>query len=70
MSDGQGASIALPIAALFYQKVFADRDLRMAGYDQSLEFDMPEIEDEPTEEIIIETMPQESFEEAIEGIFE
>ena len=70
MSDGQGASLALPIAGIFYQKVFRDRDLQLEGYVETLEFDYPEIKDDMVEEIIIEHVPQESMEQAIEGIFE
>lgn len=70
MSDGQGASIALPITGLFYQKVFNDKDLQLEGYVQSLDFEYPEVKDDMVEEIIIESVPQESVEEAIEGIFE
>ena len=70
MSDGQGASIALPITGLFYQKVFNDKDLQLEGYVQSLDFEYPEVPDDMVEEIIIESVPQESVEEAIEGIFE
>lgn len=70
MSDGQGASLALPIAALFYQKVYGDKDLQLAGYDQTLEFELPKIEDEPVEEVILEQSTQESIEEALEGIFD
>jgi penicillin-binding protein 1A len=39
MSEGQGASMALPIVALFLQKVFADKTL---GYLETEKFDMPE----------------------------
>lgn len=39
MSEGQGASMALPIAALYLQKVFADPSL---GYSQTEQFDVPE----------------------------
>lgn len=39
MAEGQGASMALPIAALYLQKVFADPSL---GYSQSEQFDIPE----------------------------
>lgn len=39
MAEGQGASMALPIAALYLQKVLADPSL---GYSQSEQFDIPE----------------------------
>ena len=38
MQDGQGASMALPIWAIYMQKVYADPDL---GYSQSEQFDIP-----------------------------
>lgn len=38
MAEGQGASMALPIAALYLQKVFADPSL---GYSQTEQFDIP-----------------------------
>ncbi len=39
MADGQGASMALPIFALYMTKVYADQTL---GYQQSEQFDIPE----------------------------
>ncbi len=39
MVDGQGASMALPVWALYMQKVLADKDL---GYDANEQFDIPE----------------------------
>ena len=39
MAEGQGASMALPICALFMQKVLADPDL---GYSPEEQFDIPE----------------------------
>ena len=39
MTEGQGASMALPIWSLYMQKVYADPDL---GYTQDEEFDVPE----------------------------
>lgn len=39
MSEGQGASTALPIYGLFMQKVYADKTL---GYSQEENFDVPE----------------------------
>lgn len=38
MAEGQGASMALPIWALYMQKVYADQDL---GYSQDEQFDVP-----------------------------
>ena len=38
MAEGQGASMALPIWALYMQKVYADPDL---GYSQDEQFDVP-----------------------------
>jgi penicillin-binding protein 1A len=38
MSEGQGASMALPIYGLFMQKVYADKTL---GYSESENFDIP-----------------------------
>ena len=39
MAEGQGASMALPIYALYMQKVFADTTL---GYPENEQFDVPE----------------------------
>jgi penicillin-binding protein 1A len=39
MSDGQGASMALPVWALYMQKVYADESL---GYSQEEKFNVPE----------------------------
>ncbi len=39
MADGQGASMALPVWALYMQKVLADESL---GYDATQQFDIPE----------------------------
>ncbi len=38
MAEGQGASMALPIYALYLKKVLADKDL---GYDENEPFDIP-----------------------------
>ena len=38
MSEGQGASMALPVFALFMQKVYADKTL---GYSETENFDVP-----------------------------
>jgi penicillin-binding protein 1A len=39
MSAGQGANMALPIWALYMQKVYGDAEL---GYTESEQFDVPE----------------------------
>ena len=39
LSEGQGASMALPIYGLFMQKVYADKTL---GYSEEEDFDVPE----------------------------
>ena len=39
MAEGQGASMALPIYALYLQKIFADPDL---GYSEDEQFDVPD----------------------------
>ena len=39
MSEGQGASMALPIYGLYMQKVYADKTL---GYSQEEDFEIPE----------------------------
>ncbi len=39
MSEGQGANMALPIFAIYMQKIFADTEL---GYTESEPFDIPE----------------------------
>ena len=70
MSDGQGASLALPIAGLFYQKVFRDKELQKEGYVETLEFDCPEMEEETVSEEIIVATEHGGEEEAIEGIFD
>ena len=38
MAEGQGAAMALPICALYMQKILADPDL---GYDPNEQFDVP-----------------------------
>ena len=38
MAEGQGASMALPIYALYMQKVYADTEL---GYEEDETFDVP-----------------------------
>ena len=44
MSEGQGASMALPIYGLYMQKVYADKTL---GYSQEEDFDIPEQYQDP-----------------------
>jgi penicillin-binding protein 1A len=39
LREGQGASMALPVWALYMQKVYADETL---GYSDTLKFDIPE----------------------------
>ena len=39
MAEGQGASMALPIFALYMQKIYADEEL---GYSKDEQFDVPE----------------------------
>ena len=39
MADGQGASMALPIFALYMQKIYADTEL---GYSPTEQFDIPD----------------------------
>ncbi len=72
MADGQGASMALPIAGLFFQKVYADQSLLNEGYTQGLQFDFPFVEDEEVEEIVVS--PSDVQDEdtliGIEGIFD
>ena len=38
LAEGQGASMALPISALYLKKIYADPDL---GYSPDEEFDVP-----------------------------
>lgn len=70
ITEGQGANLALPIAALFYQKVYKDASLREEGYTQDLEFDLPELPKETaTEELIVDESAA-YIDETIDGIFE
>ncbi len=71
MGDGQGASMALPIYALYIQKVYADSSL---GYSQELKFDIPEgygdlCDEEGTfvDTSVIEMAPEEK---STEGLFD
>ena len=72
MADGQGASMALPIAGLFFQKIYADQSLLSEGYTQDLAFDFPFVEDPEEEEIIISAEDTEGEDSliGIEGIFD
>lgn len=71
MADGQGASMALPVAGLFFQKLYADPNLQNEGYTQGLQFDFPFVEDDLEEEIVT-AMPDDESETTvgIEGIFD
>ncbi len=71
MGDGQGASMALPIYALYIQKVYGDASL---GYSQELEFDIPDEYKDPcqgestfVDTSVIEAAPTE---ESTEGLFD
>ena len=57
MSDGQGASMALPIWALYMQKVYADESL---GYSQEEKFNIPE-DFNPCEQQAIAADPAEEL---------
>ena len=48
LSEGQGASMALPIYGLFMQKVYADKSL---GYSESEDFEIPEQYADPCKSI-------------------
>ena len=56
MSDGQGASMALPIWALYMQKVYADESL---GYSQDEKFNIPEDFDPCAQQTIVTNMADE-----------
>lgn len=56
MSDGQGASMALPIWALYMQKVYADETL---GYSQDEKFNIPEDFDPCAQQTIVTNMADE-----------
>lgn len=72
MADGQGASMALPIAGLFFQKIYADPDLLNEGYTQDLSFDFPFVEDTEEEEIVVSPDDMQNDDDliGIEGIFD
>ncbi len=71
MGDGQGASMALPIYALYIQKVYADSSL---GYSQELKFEIPEGYEDPCdgESTFVDTSVIEMAPEAksTEGLFD
>lgn len=56
MSDGQGASMALPIWALYMQKVYADESL---GYSQEEKFNIPEDFDPCAQQILMNNPVEE-----------
>lgn len=63
MADGQGASMALPIWALYMNKVLADKSL---GYSEEETFSFPDKFD-PCKDAIIESLQEE---EGLDAIFE
>ncbi len=65
ISDGQGASLSLPIYALYMQKVYGDPTL---AYSDTIKFDMPEGYNRPCEEELFMTVPESN--ETIKGIFD
>jgi penicillin-binding protein 1A len=75
MSVGQGASMALPIYALFMQKVYADQTL---GYSQTTDFEIPEEYEDVCGEGDFETASKEATiaeetkveEDIMEGMFD
>lgn len=58
MAYGQGASSALPVAALFLQKVYKDESL---GYSRDETFDIPEGFDPCKETILTDEAPEEDY---------
>ena len=56
MSDGQGASMALPIWALYMQKVYADETL---DYSQDEKFNIPEDFNPCAQQVIVNTSAEE-----------
>lgn len=58
MTYGQGASSALPVSALFLQKVYKDETL---GYSPNETFDIPEGFDPCKENILTEEAPEEDY---------
>jgi penicillin-binding protein 1A len=61
MATGQGANSALPIAAYFLQKVYADSRL---GYSQAEDFDIP-AEFDPCKSVIDEDEGSSDGEELV-----
>lgn len=66
MADGQGASMALPIWAIYMQKVFADQTL---GYSQEDKFYLPEGFNPCGDEIIDEEYQPVSTESVLDDLF-
>ena len=58
MSDGQGASMALPIWGLYMNKVYADKNL---PYSQEEKFDIPEDFD-PCKSLLLQKEEEEALE--------
>lgn len=68
MSMGQGATMALPIYALFMKRVYADESL---GYSEEEEFDIPEMYADPcTIKESGTTVVQQTTDKSVEGIFD
>ncbi len=71
MGDGQGASMALPIYALYIQKVYGDASL---GYSQEREFTIPDKYADPCNggSTFVDTsvIEEASDEESTEGLFD
>ena len=58
MTYGQGASSALPVSALFLQKVYKDKSL---GYSADETFDIPEGFDPCKETVLTDEAPEEDY---------
>lgn len=67
MAHGQGASMALPVVALFYQKVYADRSL---GYDPGEKFIIPAAYTNPCKSSIEDNSATTINQEGIDSLFE
>lgn len=68
MAHGQGASMALPVVALFFKKLYADPSL---GYSTSEKFQIPEAyrnpcEEEPTTRKAPEVVPSQGIDDLFE----
>lgn len=68
MAHGQGASMALPVVALFFKKLYADSSL---GYSTSEKFQIPEAyrnpcEEEPTTRKAPEVVPSQGIDDLFE----